>query len=150
MAARHEKRSRSNVLPKSRKRCRLRPGRNAAKLARHLANAMPALPALSGSNGISAPSTAVLATSGAVTSLAGDVARSNDRARSAYTHQVNVYLDLIATLIDGESAKARRVKAIAVWTSLVGALSMARAVNDEKVSREILKTAAEQIKAQLG
>ena len=90
-----------------------------------------------------------LATSCAVTSLAGDVARSNERARSAYTRQVSAYLELFVKLIDGDKPKARRTKAIAAWTAMVGAVSMARAVNDDKLSREILKTAAEEVKARL-
>jgi TetR/AcrR family transcriptional repressor of nem operon len=91
-----------------------------------------------------------LATSCAVTSLAGDMARGNARARSAYTRQVGIYVELFMSLIEGGSAKARRLKAIAVWSSMVGALSMARAVDDEKLSREILQSAAEALKAQLG
>ncbi|WP_224365241.1 TetR/AcrR family transcriptional regulator [Hyalangium versicolor] len=90
-----------------------------------------------------------LATSCAVTTLAGDVARSNDRARSAYTRQVGTYLDLLTRLIAGESQKEKRTKAIAALSALVGAVSLARAVNDEKLSREILKSAAEELKAQL-
>jgi len=35
-------------------------------------------------------------------------------------------------------------------SALVGAVSMARAVNDEKLSREILKSAGDELKAQLG
>lgn len=90
-----------------------------------------------------------LATSCAVTSLAADVARSNERARSAYTRQVGAYLELFVKLIDGDKPKARRTKAIAAWTAMVGAVSMARAVNDDKLSREILKTAADDVKARL-
>ena len=90
-----------------------------------------------------------LATSCAVTTLAGDVARSNERARSAYTRQVVIYLELLTKLIAGEKQKSRRMKAIAALSTLVGAVSMARAVNDEKLSREILKSAAEVLKAYL-
>jgi len=90
-----------------------------------------------------------LATSCAVTSLAGDVARSNDRARAAYARQVETYLELFTQLIAGDDVKAKRLKAIAAWSAMVGALSMARAVNDEAFSRELLATAAEQVKAQL-
>ena len=90
-----------------------------------------------------------LATSCAVTSLAGDVARGNERTRAAYTRQVGAYLELFAQLIAGAKPRARRVKAVAAWTTLVGAVSMARAVNDDKLSREILKTAAEDLKARL-
>jgi TetR/AcrR family transcriptional repressor of nem operon len=90
-----------------------------------------------------------LATSCAVTTLAGDVARASDRARTAYTSQVGLYLELLTRLIAAEK-KAKRVKAIAALSTLVGAVSMARAVNDEKLSREILKSAADELKAQLG
>src|SRR3989442_165486 len=84
-----------------------------------------------------------LATSCAVTTLAGDVARSNKRARSAYTRQVGTYLDLLIKLIASGKTKSKRVKAIAGLSTLVGAVSLARAVNDEKLSREILKSAAD-------
>ena len=91
-----------------------------------------------------------LATSCAVTTLAGDVARSNDRARSAYTRQVDLYLGILTRLIAADKQKSRRMKAIAVLSTLVGAVSMSRAVNDEKFSREILKAAADELKARFG
>ena len=91
-----------------------------------------------------------LATSCAVTSMAADVARSGDRARSAYTQKVNAYLNLFMHLLGAEKSKAGRTRAIAAWATLVGAVSMARAVNDDKLSREILKTAGDELKARLG
>jgi TetR/AcrR family transcriptional repressor of nem operon len=91
-----------------------------------------------------------LATSCAVTTMANDVARGNTRARSAYTKQVGIYLQLLAKLIATDQPKSRRAKAIAALATLVGAVSMARAVNDEKLSRELLKSAADELKAQLG
>ena len=90
-----------------------------------------------------------LATSCAVTTLAGDVARGNDRARMAYSKQVSAYLELLATLIAGDNQKARRSKAILALSTLVGAISMARAVNDEQLSQEILTSAADELKAYL-
>lgn len=91
-----------------------------------------------------------LATSCAVTTLAGDVARSNQRARTAYTQQVNNYLDLLAGLAATQPSKDKRAKAIAALSSLVGAVSLSRAVNDEALSQEILKAAADELKALLG
>jgi TetR/AcrR family transcriptional repressor of nem operon len=91
-----------------------------------------------------------LATSCAVTTMANDVARSNARARSAYTKQVEIYLELLAKLIATEKRKSRRAKAIAALATLVGAVSMSRAVNDEKLSRELLRSVADELKAQLG
>ena len=91
-----------------------------------------------------------LATSCAVATLAADVARSSERARSAYTKQVGAYLDLFVGLIDGDTPQSRRTKAIAALSTLVGAVAMARAVNDETLSGEILRSAADELKAQLG
>ena len=90
-----------------------------------------------------------LAASCAVTTLAADVARSNHRARSAYTRQVGNYLELLTKLVAGRDQKSRRKKAIAALSTLVGAVSIARAVNDEHLSREVLKSAAHELKAQL-
>jgi TetR/AcrR family transcriptional repressor of nem operon len=91
-----------------------------------------------------------LATSCAVTSLAADVARGSDRARSAYTLQLERYLELFIKLIDGDKPRIKRLKAIAMWSTLVGAVSLARAVNDDKLSREILKIAGDEIKTPFG
>ena len=90
-----------------------------------------------------------LATSCAVTTLAADVARGNDRVRSAYTRQVGMYLELLTTLIAGDNQGTRRAKAFAVLSTLVGAVSIARAVNDDNLSQEILRAAADDLKAQL-
>ncbi|WP_415760645.1 amidase family protein [Pseudomonas sp. LT1P18] len=60
------------------------------------------------------------------------------------------YLGVLTKLIASDSQKSRRVKAITALSALVGAVSLARAVNDEKLSREILKSVADELKAQLG
>ena len=91
-----------------------------------------------------------LATSCAVTTLAADVARCNQSARSAYTRQVEAYLELLTGLISSNAQRARRRKALAALSALVGAVSMARAVNDDELSREILKSVADELKAALG
>ena len=91
-----------------------------------------------------------LGTSCAVTTLATDVARSNPRARAAYTRQVEVYIDMLVGMLPPSSGDAlRRASAIAALSTLVGAVSMARAVDDEVLSREILASAAAQLKAHL-
>lgn len=91
-----------------------------------------------------------LPTSCPVTALVRDVARSNDRARSAYTQSVANFLDLFTRLAIGDRPKVRRAKAVGALSTLVGALSLARAVNDEDLSTEILKSAAAEAKARLG
>lgn len=90
-----------------------------------------------------------LATSCAVATMANDVSRGSARCRTAYTRQVGIYLELLVRLIASDKRKSRRVKAIAALSTLVGAVSMARAVNDENLSHEILKAAADELKVQL-
>ena len=90
-----------------------------------------------------------LGTSCAVTTLAGDVARSNPRARAAYTNQVGIYIDMLVRLLPPGTSERGRATAITALSTLVGAVSMARAVNDEALSEEILASAASELKAQL-
>jgi len=47
---------------------------------------------------------------------------------------------LIAGLLPGSDKRAARSKAILTMSSLVGAMSLARAVSDRELSREILNT----------
>lgn len=79
----------------------------------------------------------------AVTALAADMTRANPAARDAYTAQVKRNLAALARLIPGGD----RAAAIMTMTSLLGALSLARAVNDEALSLEILETVRESLKA---
>jgi TetR/AcrR family transcriptional repressor of nem operon len=82
----------------------------------------------------------------AVAALAADVARSNEPARTAYTQQVRRYLDLILAALKRGEAEATRQQSVLTLSALVGALSLARAVNDEKLSLEILKSTARALK----
>jgi TetR/AcrR family transcriptional repressor of nem operon len=91
-----------------------------------------------------------LASSCAVTALANDVARSGERARSAYTAQVEHYAALLARLIERLPRKRRGAAALSALATLVGAVAMARAVNDDKLSRAILKAAADDLKSRMG
>lgn len=90
-----------------------------------------------------------LGTSCAVSALVSDVVRGGDRVRAPYTDQVGSYIELLAKLIAPTRNKDRRAKGIAALSSLVGALSLARAVNDPALSREILKASASELKRQL-
>ena len=77
------------------------------------------------------------ATGCAVVALGSDIARGDDRVRAAYRRQVERYLDNLEQLL-GSGEDARR-KAVVVLSSLVGAVLVARAVDDEALSEEILR-----------
>ena len=74
----------------------------------------------------------------AVAALPTDIARSSQRAREAYTAQVRRYLDLYAELTPGDDPDDPPL----ILAALVGAIALARAVNDPSLSDEILERVA--------
>lgn len=89
-----------------------------------------------------------MANSCAVSSLANDIARGGAEARQAYTAQAQHYFRTIARLLSGDDA-SRRHRAITAFSALVGAVAMARAVDDDALSREILASVAATLKTSL-
>jgi TetR/AcrR family transcriptional repressor of nem operon len=82
----------------------------------------------------------------AFSALAPEIARSDKRTRALTSEQVRNDIQLIATLHPAKDKRRARSRAILTFSALVGALSLARAVSDEMLSREILKTVAELLK----
>jgi len=82
----------------------------------------------------------------AFSALAPEIARSDKRTRALTTEQVRNDIQLIAGLIPGRDAHAVRSQAILTFSALVGAMSLARTVSDEALSRKILKIVAELLK----
>lgn len=83
-----------------------------------------------------------------VAALAGEVARGDKRTRALVTQEAQDNIELLANLFrerGGEDGAARS-QAILAYCALVGGITMARAVSDEKLSREILKTLAQLLK----
>jgi TetR/AcrR family transcriptional repressor of nem operon len=101
-----------------------------------------------------------LAESCAVATLAADVARGSERARSAYTQQVSEYLRRFEELRDesdrakrrrravpdDSDAARRRRRALLDLSALVGALLMARAVDSPDLSEELISEVAAALK----
>jgi TetR/AcrR family transcriptional regulator, transcriptional repressor for nem operon len=84
-----------------------------------------------------------------VGALAGDIARSDKRTRALVTRQIRNSIELVATLIRGTNEKDKgtvRSHAVLTYCALVGAIGVARAVSDEQLSRQILKTVAQLLK----
>ena len=74
--------------------------------------------------------------------LGSDVARQPRSVRRAFTEGFRRRIDAVQQLMPGRSAAAKRQKALAVMAGLVGALTLARAVDDSEMSDAILKAAA--------
>ncbi|HWE13724.1 MAG TPA: TetR/AcrR family transcriptional regulator [Solirubrobacteraceae bacterium] len=82
----------------------------------------------------------------AVAALPADIARSNPRARTAYSRQVRSYIGLI----DGLTPARDPDEAHLILAVLVGALVLARAVDDRGLSDEILESAARALHRHVG
>ena len=74
--------------------------------------------------------------------LGSDVVRQPPSVRHAFTDGLHKRVDIVRDLLPGRSAAGRRQDAIAVIAGLVGALLLARAVDDPKLSDEILEAVA--------
>lgn len=79
--------------------------------------------------------------------LGPDVSRQGPAVRRAVTDYVRSACDLLAKLIPGRSRAARRQKAISAYATLVGAMVMARAVDDRALSEEILDAGLASVRA---
>jgi len=77
--------------------------------------------------------------------VASDVVRQPSPVRHAFTNGLKSKLDLLLCLMPGRSAAARKEKALATIAGLVGALILARAVDDPQLSTDILSAASNEI-----
>ena len=82
-----------------------------------------------------------------VAALGPDVSRQGPAVRRVVTHHMRSAFELLAKLVRDKSKAARRQKAIGMYATLVGAIVMARAVDDRVLSQEILDAGLASVKA---
>jgi TetR/AcrR family transcriptional repressor of nem operon len=82
----------------------------------------------------------------AFSALAPEIARSDKRTRALTSEQVRSDIQLIAALRPAKDKRTARSRAILAFSALVGAMSLARAVSDVALSREILETVTQLLK----
>ena len=72
-------------------------------------------------------------------SLAAAVRQQTPAARSAMTEGLQSQIDWIDTVLPGSNAAAKRRAAIGSWAAMVGAVILARAIDDPKLSDDVLE-----------
>jgi TetR/AcrR family transcriptional repressor of nem operon len=85
-----------------------------------------------------------LANGCALAALGADIARQGEGVRRELTAGLRAQLDRFADFFKDRTAARRRKRAIATLAGLVGALTLARAVDDVALSREILAAARDE------
>jgi len=73
--------------------------------------------------------------------LGGEVARRSDAVRTTVTRGVRAQLGILEKVVGGRSKAERREQAVAALSGLVGAMVVARLVDDPALSNEILTVA---------
>jgi TetR/AcrR family transcriptional repressor of nem operon len=79
--------------------------------------------------------------------LGSDLSRQGPGVRRAVTDHMRSAVELLTKLIPGRSRAVRRQKAISTYATLVGAMVIARAVDNRELSQEILNAARASVKA---
>jgi TetR/AcrR family transcriptional repressor of nem operon len=74
--------------------------------------------------------------------LGSDVVRQPKAVRHAFTERFRAKVETLRALVPGRSPAARRERALATMAGLVGALTLARAVDDPQLADDILDAAA--------
>jgi TetR/AcrR family transcriptional regulator, transcriptional repressor for nem operon len=83
----------------------------------------------------------------AFAALGNDAARSGKIVRKAFAEGLAPLIDILAQSIPGKSKATRRRKAVAAMATLVGALTLARAVEGTPLSDEMLEAAHRELAA---
>jgi len=76
-----------------------------------------------------------------LSAIGSELARSDDNTRAVATAGFRKLVDLIAGRSDKPAPAAARARALVAVSTMIGALTMARVVDDPKLSAEILKEA---------
>ena len=72
-------------------------------------------------------------------SLGTEAARGSADLRHRMTEAIRRRIDHLGTEAEGDAADENRRAAIAAWSAMVGAMVLARLVDDDQLSKEILK-----------
>lgn len=76
----------------------------------------------------------------ALAALGAEAARHDSPLRGAFTQGVQSVVDMMTRLLPGKSKRAKRERALAIYASMVGAIVLARAVDDAELSNEVLRS----------
>ena len=82
----------------------------------------------------------------ALSALGADAARGSAGLRRAFGDGLQAFLDILTDALPGFSKPAKRRKAVAAMATMVGAVTLARAVDDPVLSDEILEAVRQELR----
>ena len=76
----------------------------------------------------------------ALAALGAEAARHGSPVRATFTQGMRSLVDMLTRLVPGKSKRAKREEALVIYASMVGALVLARAIDDAELSEEVLQS----------
>jgi TetR/AcrR family transcriptional regulator, transcriptional repressor for nem operon len=80
-----------------------------------------------------------------IVALGSDAARQGPNVKAAFQAGIEDHLDMLGDWVGSAEGGSRDSKAMAILSTMVGAVLLARAVNDEQLSKRFLQAAAESV-----
>ncbi len=81
-----------------------------------------------------------------IVALGSDAARQGSDVKASFEAGIKAHLELVGRLCGGTDGKQSEDKAMAILSTLVGAMILARAVNDEQLSKGFLQAVAKGVR----
>jgi TetR/AcrR family transcriptional repressor of nem operon len=81
-----------------------------------------------------------------IVALGSDAARQGSDVKASFEAGIKAHLEVLGRLIAETDGKEPKDKAIAILSTMVGALTLSRVVNDPDLAQAFLDTAAEQVR----
>jgi len=84
-----------------------------------------------------------------VAALGSDAARQGADVKASFEAGIREYLEMLDVWVDEAEDKEPSAKAMAILSTMVGAMVLSRAVNDEQLSKQFLHAGAQGVRAAL-
>ncbi|OWK19116.1 TetR family transcriptional regulator [Mesorhizobium amorphae CCBAU 01583] len=82
-----------------------------------------------------------------VVALGSDAARQGDEVKASFEAGIKEYLEMLGSWVGPADGEKPSAKAMAILSTMVGAVLLSRVVNDEQLSSQFLQSAAEYVVA---
>ena len=82
-----------------------------------------------------------------IVALGSDAARQGADVKASFEAGIKQYLEMLGPWVGSAKGKKSRAKAMAILSTMVGAVVLSRAVNDEQLSRQFLQAGADGVRA---
>jgi TetR/AcrR family transcriptional repressor of nem operon len=85
-----------------------------------------------------------------IVALGSDAARQSSDVKASFEAGIKAHLEVLGRMVAEMNGNAPKGKAMAILSTMVGALTLSRVVNDPDLARALLRAAAQQVREAIG